>query len=141
MSNTPQQNPSADPQALGQSDITSVLIQHWAEMVRESERRYFETRDNYIRALAQIEVLEMRNEAMYQDNLEFHRLTTEMMVADAEKSNRIFRLQELILRMTRENPQLRQNQAYRDDWFAIVAGFTPDHPIDLTDVAADEVEL
>jgi len=117
------------------SEVTEVLIQHWGEMVRESERRLATLRDNYATALVQIEQLDNRNDALYNDNLDMQRMLNDFVVSDNEKDALILRLTDLIITMVRENPNLRDEPRYRDEYFAAIAGFTPDTPIDLT---ADE---
>lgn len=124
------------------SDVTEVLIQHWAQMVREAEARLERLRANYATALIQIEQLDNRNDALYDDNLDMQRMLNEFVVSDAEKDALILRLTDLIITMIRENPHLRDEPRYRDEYFAAIAGFTPDQPIDLTaDEELDEVEL
>jgi len=117
------------------SDVAEVLIQHWGGMVREYQRRLEDVRDNYATALLQIEQLDNRNDALYHDNVDLHATLNEFVVQDAEKDVLIMRLTDLIVTMVRENPHLRDEPRYRNEYFAAIAGFTPDTPIDLT---ADE---
>lgn len=117
------------------SDVTEVLIQHWAQMVNETQARLDALRDSYGTALYQIQTLENRNRDLYLDNLDLHQTVNELVVSDAEKDLLIMRLTDLIIKMMRENPTLRSNTEYRDEYFSAIAGFTPENPIDLT---ADE---
>jgi hypothetical protein len=126
---------TSNTQRANTSDVTEVLIQHWAEMVHQTQARLDGLRNNYAAALIQIEQLDNRNDALYHDNLDMHRTLNEFVVSDHEKDALILRLTDLIITMIRENPHLRDEPRYRDEYFAAIAGFTPDQPIDLT---ADE---
>lgn len=121
------------------SDLPEVLLQHWASMVRESNRRMEELRANYAAALIQVEQLDRRNDSLYNANLDLQSTLNTFVVSDAEKDTLILRLTDLIITMVRENPQLRDEPRYRDEYFAAIAGFTPENPIVLeTDEELDE---
>lgn len=112
------------------ADVTVVLIQHWANRVQEVEARITDLRESYAHALRINNTLESRNADLYMDNLDLHRQCTEQVVQLAEQAAMSFRLQDMVINMVRENPELRER--YRDEFWASVVGYTPGNPIDLT---------
>jgi len=108
--------------------VTSTLIQHWAQMVNENRAR-LERQSQMIADL----------QARLHDVLQDNRVLREMLdnqIDETESENRLaVELSRLILTMLNENPTF---EVYRDDYIEIINGFAEAHPIDLT--ADEELE-
>jgi len=113
-----------------ESLVYPILLQNWARMVRESNARTETVTANLRVAERQVELLDNRATRLYEDNLDMQRMLNNFAESDAQKDLLIMRLTDLVIAMVRENPDLRDE--YRNEFFAAIAGFTPENPIDLT---------
>jgi len=108
--------------------VTTTLIQHWAQMVNESRARLE-------RQSQMIADLQERLHNVLQDN----RVLREMLdhqIDETETENRLaVELSGLVLTMLNENPTFH---VYRDDYLEIINGFAAENVIDLT--ADEELE-
>jgi len=113
-----------DPQERARVQV--VLLQHWAIMV-DQQREQLEN------ATRQIQNLEQRASRLYHDATVLHRMLNETWIE--ARNNEIVnqRLSDLLTRIFRENPDIFFN--YEQHVHGMLAGFTPENPIDLT---ADE---
>jgi len=110
--------------------VYPILLQNWANMVADARARTATVQADLTVAERQVEILDARATRLYQDNIELSAMLNDFTEADAQKDQLIMRLTDLVISMVRENPNLRAE--YRDEFFAAIAGFTPENPIDLT---------
>lgn len=128
--NTNAQTQATPPTTTTAQRVSVVFLQHAAQMISDRDATIAEVRSDWRAALGYNARLEARAERLYSDNLRLQRELLRLDVVASQGGVLNTGLTQLMLQIITENPTLRDQ--YRNTFFQLVAGFTPEDPIDLT---------
>jgi len=116
-------------------DVLTVLVQVWSQRLSDQDDTIAELRAQNIELREQNLELFSQNDALFSDMIDITTERNDASVMVLETTAENVQLQDLIIRMVSENPQLREK--YRVPFVTAVLG-NAENPIDLT--TDDEME-